>query len=207
MTGSRVFTSGAAASSWLLGGERGTGQPSSWSTLLLSGKQSSRWLSGCFMPVVVQRQVLGWVSAELDSLIVRQSTAASGRISCISCTRSPHLESWCVYFLLSSYLAVIGVGVWVLLAEYRELDFSGDVAFFLGATLDSTVNTCSASSRDAFGRNSHISSLTWTRILRCFFVLTQNGELCSVDASGALKSGTSCTSCTWQAACTMKGRG
>ena len=37
-------------------------------TLLLRGKQSSRWLSGCFMPVVVQRQVLGWFSAEHESL-------------------------------------------------------------------------------------------------------------------------------------------
>ena len=99
------------------------------------------------------------------------------------------------------------VGDWVLLAEYRKLDFSGDVAILMGATLGSTVVACSASVRDASGRNSHISTLTWTRILRwCFFVLAQNGEVCSIDASGALKSGILCTSCTWLVGCMMKGR-
>ena len=48
------------------------------------------------------------------------------------------------------------VGVWVLHVEYRELDSSGDDAILWGATLGSTVVTCSASVRDASGRNSHI---------------------------------------------------
>ena len=41
------------------------------------------WLSvlGEFLPVVVQRQVLGWFSAEHESLFMRQSAVASGRIS------------------------------------------------------------------------------------------------------------------------------
>ena len=53
------------------------------------GKQSSRWLSGCFMPVVVQRQEPGW--AELESLFMRQSTVAFERISSISGSRSSYL--------------------------------------------------------------------------------------------------------------------
>ena len=147
----------AAASSWLLGGERGTGEPSSWSTLLLRGKQSSRWLSGCFMPVVVQRPVLGGFSAEHESLFMRQSTVASGRISCISCTRSSHTWKYGVLFHPGFVSGSHCVGVWVLLAEFRELDFSGDVPILWGATLGSTVVTCSASVQDASGRNSHIS--------------------------------------------------
>ena len=54
--------------------------------------------------------------------------------------------------------------VWVLPVENPRLNFSGD-SVVIRATLGSTVNTCSASVRDASGRISHISTLTWTRIL------------------------------------------
>ena len=58
--------------------------------------------------------------------------------------------------------------------------------------LGSTVDTCSASVRDASGRNAHIfygEVNSYPEVF--FFVLTQNGEVCSVDASGALKIGNS----------------
>ena len=71
-----------------------------WTTLSFRGKQSSRWLSSCFMPVVVQRQVSG-VQAERESLFMRQSTVAFERISCISCSRCSHLEIWRI---ISSWL-------------------------------------------------------------------------------------------------------
>ena len=50
--------------------------------------------------------------------------------------------------------------------------------------LGSTVNTCSASARDAFGEIAHnfyvaVNPEVWVS------VLVQNGEVCSVDASGA----------------------
>ena len=72
--------------------------------------------------------------------------------------------------------------------------------------LGSTVNTCSASVRDASGRNAHnfygeVNSNSEV----FFFVLTQYGEVCSVHASGALKSGILCTSCTWLAARMVNG--
>ena len=68
------------------------------------------------------------------------------------------------------------------------------------AMLGSTVNTCFASVRDASGRNAHSSyGEVNSNPEVFFFVLTQNGEVCSVDASGAWKSGILCTSCTWLA--------
>ena len=61
--------------------------------------------------------------------------------------------------------------------------------------------------QDACGRNAHIFDCEVNSNPEVFFfVLTQNGELCSVDASGALKSGILCTSCTWLTVCMMKGR-
>ena len=71
------------------------------------------------------------------------------------------------------------------------------------AMLGSTVDTCSATVR--FGRihtnfDVHVDS----NPVVFFFVVTQNGVLCSVDASGTLKSGILCTSCTWLAVWTMK---
>ena len=58
-----------------------------------------------FLLVVVQRQVPGWFSAEHESLFMRQSTVALGRISAFL-ARSSHLEIWYFNFLLASYLAV-----------------------------------------------------------------------------------------------------
>ena len=62
--------------------------------------------------------------SEFQSLFMRQSTAASGRIPCISCSRGSHLEIWCV---VSSGLVLgsLVFGVWVLLAECEKLDLLG----------------------------------------------------------------------------------
>ena len=71
-----------------------------------------------------------------------------------------------------------------------------------------TVNACSASVRDASGRNAYIfCGEVNSNPEVFFFVLTQNGEVCSVDVSDALKSGILCKSCTWLAGCMMKSRG
>ena len=147
------------------------------------------WLSvpGEFLPVVVQRQALGWFSAEHESLFMRQSTVASGRISAFL-ARAVHTWKIGVFFPSGFVSGSHTSCVWVLLVEYRTLNSSGD-SVVSRATLGLTVNTCSASVRDASGRNAHI-----------FYVdVDSNPEVVlfrshaewrstSVDASGALKS-------------------
>ena len=62
-----------------------------------------------------------------------------------------------------------------------RLDFRGDAT---GAILGSTVDSCSAlASRGYFANFTHFSLMRRTRILRVVSVLTQNGEVCSADAS------------------------
>ena len=94
-------------------GERLLASASFWSTLLLRGKQCSRWLSGSSIPVVVQRQVTG--SFQLSP----------GPSSCVSprwlleefpafLARAVH---WCIIppgFVSGSYTCC----VWVLPVEY-----------------------------------------------------------------------------------------
>ena len=127
---------------------------------------------------------------------MRQSTVAFERISCISFSRCSHLEIWCIISswlrIWQSHVLCLGVACGVLKNEFFGR-FYGYSCAMLGSLLDE-MHTLSTAKR--------------TRILRCFFfVLTQNGEVCPVDASGALKSGTLCTSCTWLAGCMMKSRG
>ena len=101
------------------------------------------------MPVVVQRHLLVWFSAELESLFVRQSTAASGRISRISCSRGSHMEIWRI--VSSGFVpGSLVFGVSVSPAEYQKLDLPGDDFSYM---LGSKVNACSASVRsvDALG--------------------------------------------------------
>ena len=81
--------------------------------------------------------------------IVRQSTAASGRISCISCSCGSHME----IRRISSSGFVPGslvFGVWVLAAEYEKLDLLGDdFSYVCNAWFDSEYMFCI--SMDAFG--------------------------------------------------------
>ena len=97
----------------------------------------------------------------------------------------PHLEIWSIISLrpcvCQSCFRCLGV-----VRGVQVLDFSGDAAFLWGAMLGLAVNTSSASVRDAFGRiahNFHVAvdsnPVVWVS------VLVQNGEVCSVDASGA----------------------
>ena len=118
------------------------------------------------------------------------------------------------YFIYVSYLAVtllcLGVAFGVQVGFFGR-SWYVTRAQILGSTVDtlgSTVDACSASVRGAFGRTAHNFYVNVNSNPEVFFsVLTQNGEVCSVDASGALKSGILCTSCTWLAVCTMKGLG
>ena len=84
----------------------------------------------------------GWFSAALESFFMRQSTAASGRISCISCSRGSHMEIWRI---ISSGFAPgsLVFGVWVLPAEYEKLDLLGDdFSYVRNAWLDSEYLFC-----------------------------------------------------------------
>ena len=113
---------------------------------------------------------------------MRQYTEALGIISGL------HARAVCTWkfgaLVLALYLTVTCSMSGCCRAEYSALDSSGDD--FTGcATFGSTVDTCYASVHWAFRRISTISTSIWTRNLRCFVsVLTQNGEVCSVGASG-----------------------
>ena len=124
------------------------------------------------------------VEAELEYLIMRQSTEAYGNLSFpLGCSRSSHLEKWCIILLIpvsGSLLGVWVVGVWVLLVEYGTLDFSED-DFVRCAMLGLTVDTGLCVSTLASGRISHIfyvdvgsdfgvfSPAKWRSLLsRCF---------------------------------------
>ena len=98
------------------------------------------------MPVVLQRQVLGW--AELESLFVRQSTVAFERISWVSCSRCSHLDIWRI---ISSWFRIWQSHVLCLGDACGTLDdeFFGKFYRYSCAVLGSTVNTCSASVRGA----------------------------------------------------------
>ena len=76
---------------------------------------------------------------------MRQSTEAYGNLSFpLGCSRSSHLEKWCIILLIPVSGSLLGVwvvvGVWVLLVEYGTLDFSGD-DFVRCAMLGLTVDT------------------------------------------------------------------
>ena len=61
---------------------------------------------------------------------------------------------------------------------------SGDSALTRGATLGSTVETRSAQYGTRWDESHIFSTLPWTQILKCLVsVLTQNGKVCSADAS------------------------
>ena len=79
------------------------------------------WLSvlGKYLPVVVQRQVLEWFSAELESLFVRQSAAASGRISAFH-ARAVHTWKFGVLFPSGFVSGSQTSCVWVLPVEHRN---------------------------------------------------------------------------------------
>ena len=131
------------------------------------------------------------------------------------CSRGSHLDIWrlfssrpCIWLPLVLCLVLpCGVRKFVLLGDdFTESSWVRRCTFGYSCALPgSTVDTRSAPVRGALGRIAHIF---YVDVLRCFFfVLTQNGEVCSVHTSGALKSGILCTSCTWLAGFMMEGRG
>ena len=63
---------------------------------------------------------------------------------------------WCITSPVSSYLAVYVLGLGVV--EECSIGFFGRFFGCSSAILGSTVNTCSATGRDASGRNTHISN-------------------------------------------------
>ena len=81
---------------------------------------------------------------------MRQSMVASGRISAFL-ARAVHTWKFGVLFPSGFVSSSHTSCVWVLLVEYRKLNSSGD-SVVIRAALGSTVNTCSASLRDASGR-------------------------------------------------------
>ena len=82
----------------------------------------------------------------------------------------------------SLYLAVIACSFGCCLWS-TVIGFSGDPGATLCAMLGSTVVTCSAAVLAFLDELHTFSMSTWTRIAAYFSVLTQNGEVCSVDAS------------------------
>ena len=191
-----------AALLWLLSEEWSWLVRLFWSTLLRSGIWKSLW---CRL--------------SMGAVVTRQSTEAFGSISC------SHLALFPPGIVLCSPVSC----VWVLLLEYRKLDFLGETLWgaMLGLTvvalsecclrntvldssgdslvtsamLGSTADACSAS---VFGFDEFrtFSMSKWTRILKCSLsVLTQNGEMCSAD--GTLNVDITSTSVAWLAAVMM----
>ena len=81
------------------------------------------WLSvlGEFLPVVVQRQALGWFSGQHESLFTRQSTVASGRISAFP-ARAVNTWKYGALFPLGFVSGSYTSCVWVLHEEYRKMN-------------------------------------------------------------------------------------
>ena len=113
---------------------------------------------------------------------MRQSTEAFGRISCPWYARAVcnwNFGVFSLHLVSGSHFLV----VWVLLGVQR-IALLGRVCG-LGAMPGSTGDTCSATVLAFFFLDElyTISTSKWTRILVFFSVLTQNGEVCSADAS------------------------
>ena len=68
------------------------------------------FLGSFFCPSLCNDRCQGRVQAERASLFMRQSTVAFERISCISCSRCSHLETW----RISSWPCVFGVACGIL---------------------------------------------------------------------------------------------
>ena len=124
------------------------------------------------------------VQAEPGYIIMIQSTEAFGRISSPGFARAARTWIFGALFLYVS--GGIFLGVWVLHVEYGTLDSSGDdfvcgVQCLVRGWLH-VLHQCLA-----FDELHIFSTLPWTRILKCLvFILTRNGEECSVDASGSV---------------------
>ena len=130
---------------------------------------------------VPQIQFIDFVvgEAELEYIIMRQSTEAYGNLSVPwGCSRSSHLGN-CAFFSCSLYLAAF-LGVWVLLVDYGTLDSSGD-DFVRGAMLGLTVDTGLVTVL-GFLKNFIYFYVDVGSDFGVFFLLL-NGEVCSVDAS------------------------
>ena len=114
---------------------------------------------------------------------MRQSTEASGSISFLGgSSGGSHLESGAMFPIRPCIWQSLFY-VWVLAVEFRIWIFREILGCF-SAILGSTVDTCSATVFGVIGTNCTFSSLRWTRNLRSSVsVLSQNGDLCSVDAS------------------------
>ena len=178
-----------------------------WVWVLVHGMGLFRWLSGasleevCMMMVVAA--LLGGVKGVDTELggIMRQFTGL------LACSRGSHLGIWSLIssrtFFWQLLVQCLGIAVWstelVLLGD----DFTGSCwvrrctwrRTHPGAIPGLAVDTCCASVLLAFGRISlhfHVDvDLDLEVILS---VLTQNGEVCWVVASGC---GLRMRACTW----------
>ena len=96
-----------------------------------------------------------------------------------SCSRCSHLEIWCI---ISLWPRIRQSGFLCLgdTCGVQIIGFFGRFCGYSGAMLGSTVDTCFASVLCLWMNYAHFL----LRILRCSVsVLTQNGEVCSADAS------------------------
>ena len=116
-----------------------------WTTLFLRGRQSSRWLSVFFLPLVVQQQVLWWYRLSPGS-----SSCVSPRWLLVNFLL--FLDAWTLgnlehYFVVALYLAVLSLVLGVA-RGVQVLDFSGDAAFHWGNVwLDSEYMFCNSTGR------------------------------------------------------------
>ena len=97
---------------------------------------------------------LRWLSKEFPAFLAR---------------RCSHFEIWRI---ISSWLRIWQSHV-LCLGVAREILKNGSFGRFCGcsrATLGSTVDTCSASVRGFLDEMHTLSTSSWTRILRCFFL-------------------------------------
>ena len=87
-----------------------------------------------------------------------------------------------MHFSPTTYIWQPFLGVWVLHVDYGTLDFSGD-DFVRGTMLGLTVEYGACDSTGLWKNFTHFPRRRGLGFCRFFSVLTQNGEVCSVDAS------------------------
>ena len=178
-----------------------------WSTLHSEASRAAAGFQVSSTPGVVHDGCRdGFQLSTSPSSCVSQQWVST-EFSCISCSRCSLLERWCIIssclriwqFLILCLGVAGGILKWILREVFRF--------FVRNARFDKWIHVLQQNVA-LLDELLIIFTLTWTRILRCFFfVLTQNGEVCPVDTSSALKSGILCTICTCLAGCMLKGTG
>ena len=133
MTSSRGSTWSAAASSWLLGGERGTGE-CVFLVYLFTQRQAEQPL---VFRLFYARRCATTGAGELESLFMRQSAVAFERISCFSCSPCSHLK-----ICMSSWLCILAVARPVFGCCKRSTELDHSRLLVRNACLDSEYMFC-----------------------------------------------------------------